>query len=351
MKTKTVKFRDKECVCKVPQHGAVLGDETASARAPRVAAGPIAVMPEHDDVKDKEGDIFRDAVTNSGGVLSELNQDTRGLIWLSQKKATDLYDVLSQNPQLTWVQLPWAGVDAYSSTLKELARPNLVFTSAKGAYAQPVAEHALAMTLALLRMLPRRARAHSWEFTPRGISLYGRNIVIIGAGGIARELIRLLEPFGASITIVRRNSEPVPGAGKTVNSAALMEVLPDADVVVVAAALTSETTHLIGAEQLSIMKPSAVLVNIARGPLVDPAALLEALNSGRLHGAALDVTEPEPLPDGHPLWSAENVLITPHNADTPDMVAPLLAARIAYNVKSFLEGEQFIGVVDTDFGY
>lgn len=346
-----MKFRDKDCACESAQHGAVLGDELASARAPRVEAGPIAVMPEHDDIKDQEGDIFRDAVKTSGGTLTELNEDTRGLIWLSQKKSTDLHDVLSANPQLTWVQLPWAGVDAHTSTLKELARPGLVFTSAKGAYAQPVAEHALGMTLALLRMFPRRARAQSWEFTPRGISLYGRNVVIIGAGGIARELIRLLEPFGVTITIVRRNPEPVPGAHKTVTSAALMDVLPEADVVVVAAALTSETTHLIGAEQLSAMKPSAVLVNIARGPLVDPAALVEALNAWKLHGAAMDVTEPEPLPDGHPLWKAENVLITPHNADTPDMVAPLLAARIAYNVKSFVEGEQFIGVVDTDSGY
>jgi phosphoglycerate dehydrogenase-like enzyme len=122
-------------------------------------------------------------------------------------------------------------------------------------------------------------------------------------------------------------------------------------VLIIAAALTSETTQLIGADELALMKPSAVLVNIARGPLVDSAALVEALNQERILGAAMDVTDPEPLPDGHPLWSAQNVLITPHMADTPDMTAPLLAQRISTNVTAFLSGEPFVGVVDTEAGY
>jgi phosphoglycerate dehydrogenase-like enzyme len=107
----------------------------------------------------------------------------------------------------------------------------------------------------------------------------------------------------------------------------------------------------IGAEELALMKNSAVLVNVARGPLVDPDALVEALNSEKIFGAAMDVTQPEPLPDGHPLWSAKNVLITPHMADTPDMTAPLLAERISRNVAAFIAGEQFTGVVDTEAGY
>ena len=94
-----------------------------------------------------------------------------------------------------------------------------------------------------------------------------------------------------------------------------------------------------------------MLVNIARGPLVDPDALVAALNSEKLFGAALDVTEPEPLPDGHPLWTAQNILITPHMADTPDMTAPLLAERIRTNVAAFLGGERFTGVVDPSVGY
>lgn len=346
-----MKIRDKDCVCEIPQHNAVLGDESTSASAPRVESGPIAVMPEQDDNSAVGGAFFRGAVTAAGGVLAELNSDTRGLVWLSYKQSAALGEVLRSNPQLSWVQLPWAGVDAYAEVLAQAARPGLVFTSAKGCYAQPVAEHAFGMILALLRLFPRRIRATSWDSVPRGISLFHKNVVIIGAGGIARELIRQLEPFNTKITVVRRSAGQVPGAASTVTTERLHKVLPTADVVVVAAALTGETKHLIGAEELAMMKNTAVLVNIARGPLVDPAALVTALNTEQIFGAAMDVTEPEPLPDGHPLWNAVNVLITPHMADTPDMTAPLLAERISRNVAAFVSGEQFTGVVDTDAGY
>lgn len=347
-----MKIRDKDCVCEVPVHNAVLGDESASAAAPRVEAGPIAVLPEnHDDQTIGGSDVFRDAVVAAGGDLKPLGQDTRGLVWLSYTKAADLAEVLAANPQLTWVQLPWAGVDAYAEVLNNHARPGLVFTSAKGSYAQPVAEHAFGMILALLRLFPRRIRATSWDAVPKGISLFHKNVVIVGAGGIARELIRQLEPFNTNITVVRRSAGQVPGADSTVTTDRLHKVLPKADVVVVAAALTGETTHLIGADELALMKSTAVLVNIARGPLVDPDALVAALNSEQIYGAAMDVTQPEPLPDGHPLWSAKNVLITPHMADTPEMTAPLLAERISRNVAAFVAGEQFTGVVDTEAGY
>lgn len=346
-----MKIRQKDCVCEVPQHSAVLGDEVTSAAAPRVDAGPIAVMPEQDDNSAVGGAFFREAVVAAGGNLQILGPETRGLIWLSYKKSAELGEVLSANPQLTWVQLPWAGVDAYAQVLAEAARPGLVFTSAKGCYAQPVAEHAFGMILALLRLFPRRIRATSWDAEPKGISLFHKNVVIIGAGGIARELIRLLEPFNTNITVVRRSAGQVPGASSTVTTDRLDKVLPTADVVVIAAALTGETKHLIGSEELAMMKNTAVLVNIARGPLVDPDALVVALNSELIYGAAMDVTEPEPLPDGHPLWSATNVLITPHMADTPEMTAPLLAERISHNVAAFVAGEQFIGVVDTEAGY
>ncbi|MDH6533082.1 phosphoglycerate dehydrogenase-like enzyme [Aurantimicrobium minutum] len=347
-----MKIRQKDCVCEIPQHAAVLGDEHAAELAPRVESGPIAILPERRDNGTPGGTtVFLDAVESAGGVVSELNAETRGLIWLSYKKSAELGEVLDANPQLTWVQLPWAGVDAYADVLTRCARPGLVFTSAKGSYAQPVAEHALAMTLALLRALPRRARATSWDAVPRGISLYRKNITIIGAGGIARELIRLLEPFDVTITVVRRSAGQVPGAFSTVTTDRLDKALISADVVVIAAALTGETRHLIGAKELALMKKSAVVVNIARGPLVDPDALVVALNAEKISGAALDVTEPEPLPDGHPLWTAENILITPHMADTPEMTAPLLAERIRSNVTAFLAGERFTGVVDPSAGY
>ena len=130
-----------------------------------------------------------------------------------------------------------------------------------------------------------------------------------------------------------------------------MEVLPDADVVILAAAATDETAHLIGRDQLAAMKPSAALVNIARGHLVDQDALADALAGGHLVGAGLDVTTPEPLPDGHPLWSSPRIVITSHSADTPEMTEPLLAERIRANVAALVGDGAFVGIVDPVAGY
>lgn len=284
--------------------------------------------------------------------MAELNQDTRGIVWLSSRDAPELAEVLATNPQIEWVQLPWAGVDAFAEVLVSHAdAPLPLWTSAKGAYAQPVAEHALMLALALLRVIPSRVRARSWSTVPEGRSLYGLEVVLIGAGGIAVELTRLLQPFGVRLTVVRRGGEPFPGADRTVTADRLREVLPGADVIVVAAAMTTGTAGLIGVEELGLMKNSAVLVNIARGGLVDTDALTAALASGSIHGAGLDVTDPEPLPDGHPLWDEPRVIITPHSADTPDMTGPLLAERVRLNVEAFLGHGRFVGVVDPAAGY
>lgn len=306
--------------------------------------GPISILP-------TTSQVFEDAVRAVDGVVIPLSDDTRGLIWLSYADPTGLGEVLAHYPKISWVQLPFAGVDAFAEIIAKYAMPTRLFTSAKGAYAQPVAEHALGLILAVLRFLPRRARASSWDSVPRGISLYGKNVTIIGAGGVARELIRLLSPFGVKITVVRRADRAVPGALTTVPVGQLAAVLPATDVLVLAAALTPSSRHLIGAQELGLLPSEAALVNIARGPLVDSMALAAALDAGMLTGAAVDVTDPEPLPDGHVLWTAPNMLITPHMADTPEMIVPLLVVRIKANVKAFLNGGSFIGVVDEVSGY
>jgi phosphoglycerate dehydrogenase-like enzyme len=296
--------------------------------------------------------VFVDAIRAAGGEVADFSAETRGVVWLSSEGASQLTELLEQNPQVEWVQLPWAGVDAFANVLApyaETSRP--LWTSAKGAYSQPVAEHALTLALALLRVLPKRVTATSWSTVPEGISLFGLNVLIVGAGGIAIELIRLLQPFNVHITVVRRSAEPVPGAERTLTSDQLTDALPDADVVVIAAAFTEGTKNLIGAEELALMKSTSVLVNIARGGLVDTDALTAALAAGTIAGAGLDVTAPEPLPDGHPLWNEPTVIITPHSADTPDMTAPLLAERIRTNVEAFLGDGHFVGVVDPAAGY
>ncbi|WP_308287483.1 NAD(P)-dependent oxidoreductase [Cryobacterium sp. 1639] len=327
------------------QHRAVLADEPErDQHSWQPSAGPIAILPE-------PAPLFAAAVEQAGGVLAPLSDATRAIIWLSYARAGEIDDVLEKNPQVGWLQLPWAGVDAFSDVLSRHQRDDLLVTSAKGAYAQPVAEHALALLLASMRLLPERARARSWNAEPAGESLYGRRVLIVGAGGIARELIRLLEPFNTAITVVRRSAAAVPGAERTVPADQLSIELPQADVVVLAAALTGGTRHLLGAAELALLKPTAHLVNIARGPLIDTDALVAALADGRLAGAALDVTDPEPLPDSHPLWNEPRCLITPHMADTPEMTAPLLAERIRLNVAALLGNGAFVGVVDPAAGY
>ncbi|MFK3670649.1 D-isomer specific 2-hydroxyacid dehydrogenase family protein [Leifsonia aquatica] len=327
------------------QHRAVLAVEAEPLpEDQRPEPGPIAVLPHAEQA-------FIDAVEASGGAVEPISDATRGLVWLDYRDPEGFAAALESHPAIGWVQLPFAGVDAFARTIAAEARPGLIWTSAKGAYAQPVAEHALTLTLALLRVLPTRVRARSWATEPEGRSLYGMDVVIIGAGGIALELIRLLEPFGVRITVVRRSSDAVAGAERTLPTDRLGYALPSADVVVVAAALTGGTRHLLGEEEFAAMKESAVLVNIARGGLVDTDALLAALREGRLAGAGLDVTDPEPLPDGHPLWDEPNCLITPHQADTPEMVAPLLAERVRLNVAAFLGDGRFVGLVDPEAGY
>ncbi|MDJ1369805.1 D-isomer specific 2-hydroxyacid dehydrogenase family protein [Gulosibacter molinativorax] len=321
------------------------------AEAPRILPaearpepGSIAILP--------EGSEFADgvAVREAGGVVAPLSDATRGLIYTTTRDVDTLVRTLDAHPGIGWVQLPFAGIDAYGKALIPAAERGVLFTSAKGSYAQPVAEHALTLTLATLRQLPMRLRATSWGESS-GQSLYGANVVVVGAGGIALEYLRLLESFGARTTVVRRRSVPVAAADLTVTTDELDVVLPEADVVMLAAASTDETRALIDASRLASMKPSAVLVNIARGKLVDTDALVAALDAGMIFGAGLDVTDPEPLPAGHPLYSHERCVVTPHTADTPEMVQPLLEQRIRDNVRAFLETGEFVGVADPRLGY
>lgn len=297
--------------------------------------------------------VFSDPVEATGGVVGELSDDTRAIVWLSAGRGEELATVLRAHPAIRWVQLPFAGVDAFLPVLAEF--PQLLWTSAKGAYARPVAEHALMLMLALLRRVPMLARAQSWIAQPGGGSLYGASVLAVGAGGIVRELARLLEPFGVHLTVVRRSEEPCEWADRTVTVDHLDQELPSADIVVLAAALGPETHHLISRDELALMKETALLVNIGRGGLVDTEALLAALETGQIAGAGLDVTDPEPLPDGHPLWSDSRVLITPHSAGVPALTAPLLAERLSVNVRAFLstgdDGAGFVGVVDPVLGY
>ncbi|KQM84634.1 hydroxyacid dehydrogenase [Agromyces sp. Leaf222] len=291
------------------------------------------------------------AVRRAGGEVVPLGDRTRGIVWVAASGSSELDDVLARHPDVSWVQLPWAGVDAFAPTLAGFRDDGRVWTSAKGSYARPVAEHALTLALGVLRELPRRARASEWQADERGRSLFGMRVVIVGGGGITEQLLRLLQPFGVHAMVVRRRDVPVGGAERTVTDAALHEVLGDADLVFLAAALTERTRGMIGAAELALMPDGAVLVNVARGGLVDTEALVAELASGRLGGAGLDVTDPEPLPSRHPLWSLDTAIVTPHVADTEAMTVPLFAERVEANVAAFLGRGEWIGRIDLHAGY
>jgi phosphoglycerate dehydrogenase-like enzyme len=280
--------------------------------------------------------------------LVEIADHPEALVWLDPKDVKGLADQLDSAPDLRWVQLPFAGVEPMLSY--GLLDHERIWTCAKGSYAEPVAEHALMLALAGLRHMRIRCEARSWG-VPAGLSLYDQKVTILGGGGITTKLLEQLAPFRVEATVVRRQPDPVPGAARTVSTSALHDVLAGSLVVFVALALTPETTGIIGAPELELMDQNAWLVNVARGPHVDTDALVAALRSESIAGAALDVTDPEPLPDGHPLWELPNCIITPHTADTIEMVMPLLAQRIRTNVERFAAGEELVGLVDPDAGY
>ena len=286
------------------------------------------------------------AVEAGGGAVVGLTDDPEALVWLDSHEVGGLAESLVAAPSVRWVQLPSAGVEL----MTELIDQTRIWTCAKGAYARPVAEHALSLMLAGLRLLPTRFAARSWG-VQGGTSLFGERVTILGGGGITRSLLELLAPFEVETTVVNRSGNPVPGAGRTEPVSELDSTLNDALVVVLALSLTPETRGIIGAEQLGLMEQTAWLVNVARGGHVDTDALVEALRDGTIAGAALDVTDPEPLPDGHPLWDLSHCIITPHTADTVEMVLPLLAERIRMNVAHFAAGEDLIGLVDPAVGY
>ena len=275
-----------------------------------------------------------------------LTDDPEALVWLDSHDIGGLTEALVAAPGVRWVQLSSAGVES----LTEVIDQTRIWTCAKGAYAQPVAEHALALALAGLRLFPTRIAARSWG-KQGGTSLFGESVTILGGGGITRSLLELLAPFEVQATVVNRSGNPVPGAARTVPVSKLDTTLSDALVVVLALSLTPETRGIIGADQLGLMEQRAWLVNVARGGHVATDALVEALQHGAIAGAALDVTDPEPLPDGHGLWDLSNCIITPHTADTIEMVLPLLAERIRTNVAHFAAHEPLVGLVDSEAGY
>jgi phosphoglycerate dehydrogenase-like enzyme len=286
-----------------------------------------------------------DAVREGGGE-PVTEGEAEAVVWTDPKDPAGLRRLLDDQPGIRWVQLPWAGIEPYLDVLDD----DRMWTCGKGVYADPVAEQALMLGLAGLRGMGTYARASTWE-GPRGHNLLGATVVVLGGGGITESFVRLVEPFGCEVVVVRRRQEPFPGATRTMTLDDLDDELPGADLVVLALALTPETEGLFDERRLRLLPAHAWLVNVARGRHVVTDDLVRVLQDEAIGGAGLDVTDPEPLPDGHLLWSLPSCLLTPHVGNTPEMAVPLLGARVRENVRRFVAGEVLIGPVDVAAGY
>ena len=286
-----------------------------------------------------------DAITAGGGHVVPL-ADAEALVWGAPRDPDALRRALEAAPDLSWVQLPFAGIEQFV----DLVDDDRVWTCGKGVYAEPVAELALSLALAGLRHVATYARATEWT-RPHGRNLKGSNVTILGGGGITEELIKLLQPIDCRITVVRNRVSEMDGVDEVLGADRYVDALPDADVVFIALALTPETDGMISRSELEQMRSDAWIVNVARGRHIVTDDLVWALQHGVIGGAALDVTDPEPLPVEHPLWTLPNCIVTPHVGNTPEMAVPLLSDRIAGNVRRFAQGEPLVGPVDVDLGY
>jgi phosphoglycerate dehydrogenase-like enzyme len=277
-------------------------------------------------------------------------------------------------PNLKWVQLHSAGFDSihaqplYTDT-------DVIFTSISGVHAVNMAEYTLAQMLAfshhLLHMFEDKEAVrwvdndHKWErFVP--IELRGKTLGIVGYGSIGREIARLSQAFGMTVLAVKRDlrslddrSFALPDTGdpeavipdRIYPPEALKSFLGECDFVVMTVPLTVKTRHMIDAAALAAMKQGSILINIARGDVVDEPALIEALESGHLGGAGLDVFSHEPLPEDSPLWQMPNVIISPHIAGATPFYDDRATDLFAENLRRFAAGEELINAVDRTLGY
>jgi phosphoglycerate dehydrogenase-like enzyme len=261
--------------------------------------------------------------------------------------------LLSGAKNLKWVQTSSAGVERYAPLLKD--RP-VVLTNCKIVQGPNIADHAMALLLVLTRdlhsVIPNLPKEEWTRSAYRGVELSGKTAVIIGVGGIGMQIAQRAHAFGMNVIGVDpKDISYTYFLKKVVPPDRLDTVLPEANVVFVSAPLTAQTKGMMGDKQFQLMKQNSYFVAVSRGELYSTDALMKALDSKRLAGAGLDVTNPEPLPKGHPLWKFRNVVITPHIAGSSDVVSGRRLELYKENIRRFLSGEPMLNVVDKERGY
>jgi phosphoglycerate dehydrogenase-like enzyme len=257
-------------------------------------------------------------------------------------------------PQLRWVQCIGSGVGQYVAA--RLPEGDIVLTNGAGIASAPIAEWVLARTLQIIKRLPEHdenAREHTWE-PALGGHLAGRTVAIVGLGAIGREAARRFRAFEVHLLGVRRRF--TPGAGdpdvdELFGTDAIADVVARADVVVLAAPGSDENENLFDDAMFAAMPRGSIFVNVARGTLVDEAALVRALESGHLAAAAIDVARQEPLPADDPLWSAPNLFVSPHSSASGERYAERAFDLFCDNLARYVAGEPLRNVVDLRGGY
>jgi phosphoglycerate dehydrogenase-like enzyme len=268
-------------------------------------------------------------------------------------------DILQRGPGLRWVQVYSAGVDRCVDN-PSLRRDGLLLTNAQRIASPALAEHAIAMMMALVRGLDvyhRNQLQGSWQrdiglARSEFLELDGRTVLVVGLGGIGTQTARRAHGLGMRVIATRGSRREGPEYVDYVGLAdETLELARQADVVINTAPLTDATRGMFNAEFFSAMKPTAYFVSVGRGASTVTEDLIAALHNGELAGAGLDVTDPEPLPAGHPLWTTPRVLISPHTAGRSDRSRERLILLVAENLRRYVAGEPLLSVVDIERGY
>jgi phosphoglycerate dehydrogenase-like enzyme len=266
-------------------------------------------------------------------------------------------EFLAAAERLRWVQAWSAGVDRYMGLTRLVENDQIVMTNMKGVHGPAIAEHTFAMLLFMTRDLGafrEMQKSSSWNrgASDRMTALAGRTMLVVGMGGIGSEIARRAHGFDMRVLATVRTKRDAPEyVDELGNNSDLDRFLGEADVVIVALPLTEETRGLFDKRRLSRLKKGAWFINIGRGKIVDTGALLEVLESGQLAGAGLDVTDPEPLPEDHPLWSRDDVIITPHVSARAEITGERRWEVIRENMRRFSAGEELINAVNKRLGY